>query len=77
VLENGRSAQVEGDELVPDVTTPEEAIADLYILVGEVNGSGVLGTVHTYPEMVDEPERNAAVDVGLCAVSKAALLGAE
>lgn len=77
MLEYRRSAQVERNDLIPEVAAPEEAIADLDILIGEVDGGGILGTVYADAEMVDETEGDSAIHVRLGAVPQTALLRAE
>lgn len=49
VLHRGGSTKVQGDHLVPEITTPEETVPDLNVLVTQMRGARVLATVNGDP----------------------------
>ena len=49
VLHRGGSTKVQRDHLVPEITTPEETVPDLNVLVTQMRGARVLATVNGDP----------------------------
>lgn len=49
VLHRGGSTKVQRDHLIPEITTPEETVPDLNVLVTQMRGARVLATVNGDP----------------------------